>query len=248
MKRLLYLLGFLIFIIISNCFAVDFYEVTRSTCGNSTLSDIRDMIRNRIDDPSTSYGDVRYSDSFINNLINIAQRDITINTNCLWSTCTGYTVADQAGYELLDDIWAIDRVVWNDDYVLTPKDVYEMDSDNANWFDVSSSSSTDYYWYKGDDDIYFFPTPEYSTGTIQIWYIKLPDDMDSDSDEIFDSMPKLEAFKEALMHYVTYRIYFLEGDTRYQIAWQEYNAYIDMIKKTWDIQPNYKPNLRLWRD
>lgn len=248
MKKLSCLL-FISFLTISNLFAVDFYEIERSTVGNSTLSDIRDLVRNRVDDPSTSYGDPRYTNALINEFINEGQRDVTINTNCLWSSCTGFTVADQAEYDLLTNIWAIDRVVWNDDYILGPKDIYEMDADNASWFDTDASSSTAYYWYRGmPDKIYFFPTPENSTGTLKIWYIKLPENMTSDSDEIFDSNAKLEAFKESLVHYATYRIFFLEGDPRSQTAWQEYNAYLGVIKKTWDIQPNYKPSLRLWRE
>ena len=248
MKKIIFILGIFIFLFCNALFAVDFYEITRSTVGNSTLSEIRDLVRERIDDPETSYGNTRYSNAFINSLINMAQRDISINTQCLWSSCTGQVTQDVAEYDLLNNIWAIDRVVWNDDWVLKPKSIYDMDNSTIDWFDTTTSSSTIYYWYRGQRQIYFYPTPEYSGGTIQIWYIKLPDDMTADSEEIFDSDVTLEAFKDALVVYSMAKIYFFEGDTRASTSFQEYLAYLDMIRKNHNITPDYKPSLTVWGD
>jgi len=227
----------------SNSYSTTFYEITRSTIGNTTLSTIRTLVRREIDDPTNSYGTNTYSNSYLDDYINISHRDIVYNTQCLHAKATGYLVAGTTEYDLPTNLIAIERVRYNDD-ILPEKDIYAFDEDNSSWFTADVSSPTAYYKFEGIHKIGFYPCPKYSGGLTTLWYTKYPDILDDDTDEIFDSDPKLEPFRRAIVCLASYYILFQEQNPKSETLYREYQAYLKSIKDNYNLRPNYRPEMR----
>ena len=248
MKKIILFLTFLFLPSVLFAYTSAFYEVTRSTVGNSTLSDIRTSVRIEIEDSSNTYGTNRYTDAQINSFINTVQQEISIITKCLHTEATGQLTAGTTYYYLPQNCVGIERVLFEDnDDILEEKNPYDMDKTNADWYSAGSSSSTAYYRFPGYEKIGFYPCPEYSDGVIRIWYVKAADLMNDDADEIFDSIPILEYFKRTIVVGASSLIFMIENDARYQTKYQEYTAYINLILKHYDYTPNYNPTISIYK-
>lgn len=246
-----YIYLFLIFVFAFCCnafcdaYSADFFEITKSTCGNKTLSDIRTMVREKVKDPSNSFGGTRYTDTQINRYINLAQKEICINIGFLKATSTGTLTANTTEYYLPTNILFIERVQYGDEDTLYETTMAQLDNDSYGWFDTSASSSTAYYQMTGLQKIAFYPPPLYSSVAVTIYYAKIPIDLSSDSDEIFESDPKLNVFQDVIVMGALTHLLFLENDARWGSMEQKYMAYIERIKSQWNVLPNYKPGIRI---
>ncbi len=233
-------------------YTASFYEISRSTSGNSNLQDIRVLVREEINDSTNTYNTNRYTDAEINKYINIIHEDVCINTQVLLTQCTGQLTAGTTEYYLPLNFLAFQRVIYDPvngdtDYLLEEKNPYDMDVDNSGWFTVAPSTPTNYYRYPAYNKIGFYPAPAYSSSVVTIWYIKRPDELTSDTDEIFDSIPVLESFRRAIVVGTSGIIYMQEGNPMYSIKLQEYSGYIENIKKSYDLMPNYDPSIRVYK-
>lgn len=228
----------------------DFYEISRGTSGNHTLSEIRTLTREEINDPENDYGTNRYTDAELNKYINIIHEDICIITQSLLTQCTGMLTSGTTEYYLPLNYLALQRLVYNpinaDSYLLDEKNPYDMDSRNSEWFNVEPSTPTNYYRYPSYNKIGFFPSPAYSSSTVTIYYTKRPDELTSDSDEIFDSVPVLDSFRRTIVVGVAALLFMQEGNSMYQVKLQEYNGYINNILRSYDLMPNYQPNINVY--
>lgn len=220
-------------------YTASFYETTRSTSGNTSLSTIRTLVREEIQDPTNSYGTNRYTDTKLDRYINIIHEDISLQTHCLHTTATGYLVAGTTSYYLPLNCISIERVIFDTDTLLAVKNPYEMDEVDTGWFDASVSSPTAWYRFPGYEQISFYPAPKYSNGYIKIWYIKKPTALSSDTDEIFDSIPALDVYRRAIVVGVAYILFLQENDPRANTKFQEYAQYLDTIRRLFDMNPTY---------
>lgn len=249
--KYIYLFLMFMFVFCANAFcdaySADFFEITKSTCGNKTLSDIRTMVREKVKDPSNSFGGTRYTDAQVNRYINLTQKEICINTGFLKATSTGTLTANTTEYYLPTNMFFIERVQFGDEDTLAETTMLQLDNNEYGWFDVSASSSTHYYTMVGLQKIGFYPPPEYSNVAVTIYYAKIPIDMSSDTDEIFESDPKLNVFQDVIVMGALTHLLFLENDARWSSMEQKYMAYLERIKMQWNIQPNYQPGVRLKR-
>jgi len=246
--RYIYIAFFYILVIVSSAFCIyspSFYEITRSTCGNATLSDIRTLTREALNDPSNSYGTNRYTDIELNKYINIAYEDLCIQTQCLHSSATGYLTAGTTYYTLPQNCLAVERIIFDGDMLLPVNNPYDLDATQNGWFDAATSSPTAYFQFSGYYTLGFYPCPKYSSGTINMWYIKTPTTLVNDTDEIFDSIPLLNSFRRAIVQGAIYMLLIQEGDTRATTAVQEYNQYIELIKRYYYLQPTYQYKARI---
>lgn len=226
-------------------YTANFYEVTKSTCGNNTLLDIRTLIRDKVKDPSNSFGTTRYTDAQLNNFINMAQKEICINTGFLKATCTGALTAYTTEYYLPTNMLFIERVQYGNEDTLNETTMAQLDNDSNGWFSVDASSPTAYYQMNGLQKIAFYPPPLYSNIVVTIYYAKIPTNMINDTDEIFESDPKLDVFKDVIVMGALTNILFLENDSRWASMEQKYMAYLERIKSQWNVLPNYKPGVRI---
>lgn len=234
-----------------NCCATgydsDFYDITRSTCGNSTLSEIRTEVRRKINDPTNSYSTNHYANADLDYYINQAQTEICIQTQCLHAYATGYLTGGTTAYYLPENLLAIERIVYMNETLLPETDVADLDRDSSGWFTVSESSPTYYYPLRGLQEIGFYPCPEYDDGMTEIWYVKVPADMDDDDDEIFNSDPKLEFFKNVLVLGAVAEVLFIENDARWTTIETKYSSLIQSMRQLLNIRPNYRPGIKIRR-
>lgn len=202
-------------------------KYSRSTSNSSiTLSTVTKSVRVLIDDPNSDYGTIRYSSATLYGLINTAQRIIAINTMCLTAYATQALTAGDTNYVfgdneylLPDDCIAVERVTIDLDDDSGPtyipqKVVHHMDGDYGKTWAVNTTSDTGVTaYYLRNRYIGLYPYPVLAGHELAIWYIKLPDLMDSEDDYIFDGYTPLEAYWHALVVYSAYQILLQEGKT-----------------------------------
>lgn len=249
MKKLLIMSCLFLLTSISGALAYTsaFTEVARSTCGNSTLVDIRNEVRRKINDPSNVYSTNRYSDSDLNYYINQAQKEICLETQCLRSYATATLTAGTTDYYLPTNCLGIDRIEAFGT-LIQETDIKDLDRDDDGWFTVDPDSPTYYYPNKGLQTIGFYTAPEYTSATVELWYTKIPANMTSDTDEIFNSDPKLNEFQYVLVLAAISHILFIEADPRWTTIEQKYVALLDTLRKLWNYRPNYNPSIKIRRN
>lgn len=231
----------------ANCFGA-WTESTRSTSDSKiTLSSCTAAVRIIIDDSYSAHGTVRYSSSTIYDLINTAQRLLCTQTMCLETYSYQTLTADTTEYLLPDDCLAVTRVTLDKLDSKGPQflpftTVFWMDSDKGTAWSVTKSTPTAYYIR--NRAIGMYPFPAYGTATLGLWYYKIPDLMDSESDYIFDGYTPLEIYWRALSVYAAYQIIMQEGgqaDLLERLA-AEYTGAAQGIMSWVRMKPDSQPN------
>lgn len=209
------------------------------TAHGLTLSDAITQIRRNIRDTATDTTLQRYSDTFIANLINEAQRDVVNRT---WIVSNSYSVslvADTTYYTLPTDTIAIERVTIDDANI--PEitiDQMDFESDNTSW---ETTGGTPLYFFQDKSQrtqIGLTPYPT-SGGTLNIIYYCMATDLSAGDDTPFNADTRLTKYHDLLVLRPTYQILLIEG--RSDLAKQyldDYNVKIDLINA---IVGAYKP-------
>jgi hypothetical protein len=216
------------------------------------LSDIRTLVREEINDSTNAYNTNRYTNAEIDKYINIIHEDIAILTQTLLTQCTGVLVNGTTEYYLPLNFVAFERVLFEpvdtskNKVLLKEVNPYDMDVSNSGWFNVKTSTPNSYYKYPSYNQIGFYPCPNASGATIRIWYIKKPNLLVNDTDEIFDSIPILDTFRRALVVGTAALLFMQEENQAYSIKIQEYGGYIGNISRSYDIMPNYNPPAKIY--
>jgi len=221
------LIAFLILLLPSSAFAL-------------TLSDIRNEIRERIDDKADPK--IRYTDKKLNNLINQAQRDVVNNTWCV-SRSTSITLAvGTTFYTLPSDLIAIDRATRQ--YGNLPEvSLMQQDVDNNNtaW---ETTAGTPLYFFQDKSQktkigLAPYPSSASDAGTLRIIYFSTAPDLSADSDVPFNSEVRLTNYQDLLVYYPCYRIFLGEGDKEQATFFrQEYESRLAIMNENLGIKPS----------
>lgn len=169
--------------------------------------EIRDEIRNMVQDVSDNTNETRWSDATLNTRINMVQTEIEKVSRCTYGQYIATPTADTAEIAKPYDLIVIDRVTYismtpaNQQYKkLAWATINGLDRDFPTW-EYQSSSNPRYYYERGDY-IGLYPKPSsvyISTGCLKIDYYKYSDEMDEDSDIPFSGISDLFPYHDLII-------------------------------------------------
>jgi len=166
---------------------------------------IRSQIRYFICDTSTISTQQRWTDSILNQRINLAQYDICAKTFCLQSRAKIDTVTGTREYILPDDFYTIIRAAFEistsagDFERLGWVSIRKLDLDGS-WEDDSNGKPLEYYIRRNRIGLVPAPSSSYSgSQTLQIDYAEIPDEMNSDTDIPFNGRKRLYPYHELIV-------------------------------------------------
>lgn len=180
-----------------------------------TLSSLRESIRYKLQDSTSTVSVTRWSDIELNKRINTVQRDVAKNTRCLYVNEYSTPVAGIREYSKPLNCIAIDRVSVINVSSTTAANQYRklpflsiggMDRDKIGWESYTAGLPMTYY--TRGDNIGFdrpFSAVYCSTGAIKVDYYKYPADMSADSDQPFDSSVSLQVYSDVIILGVAYK-------------------------------------------
>lgn len=177
------------------------------------LGEIRTVIRRNVRDTATVTTLRRYSDSYLNDLINEAQRDVINQTYAISLETSMSVVNGRDEYvtpERTIKVWRVTRVFGN----LPEVELSKMDADfnNEPWQEELGVPA--YFYMKKSDPHYVFlyPVPNDSLlGTLRIEYYAYPEDLVNDTDDPYSSIDELAGYDDLLVYHPTARILIVEG-------------------------------------
>lgn len=176
-----------------------------STCFGLTRADIRDEIRFRVHDSTTTNNPI-WSDTVLNRRINMENRRIAIFTRALYSKTTSNITVGQAEYDRPATAFTVDRVSYR---ILSGTSSYRklvystqeyQDRERQNWENLANGRPLEYY--ERDNKIGLVPPPSSTynlASALKIEYFKIPADMDADTDEPWDSRDDYEQFHDIII-------------------------------------------------
>ncbi|MFA6315706.1 MAG: hypothetical protein WC648_05065, partial [Candidatus Paceibacterota bacterium] len=153
------------------------------------LGGIRNSIRYKLQDSTSTTNTPTWSDTELNKRINSVQRDISRITRCLYAQQISTPVAEQREYSKPTNCIAVDRVSFlqtssTTSYKkLTFATMGGLDRDLITWESYTSGRPL-YYYERGNSIGFERPVSAVyaSTSALKIDYYKYPADMSSDSD------------------------------------------------------------------
>lgn len=139
--------------------------------------------------------------------LNEGQIKIVRKTQCLQRHVETASVKGQASYELPDDCLFVRRATYDDN--LVPPVAFEELDTVAPDRDGSNSTGNAMYYYLWSNSIWFYPAASVTeNGKIDIWYIRTPVELSSNSDE-----PEIpEYMHEQLINYAVMKAKELDED------------------------------------
>lgn len=189
----------------------------------ATLSTIRTLVRDRLDEDSPR----RWTNSQLDRWINEAARDVARRTECLHAKSGDIAVsanAQEIGLSSLTTLLKINRVEWQSTgdsrvYALEYRDYNSMD---AVWWDAkeTTTSTPRFYTLTGNPpalSITIYPIPS-QAGNLTIYYWRLPAEADEDADTV--EVP--EGWHDVLADYAEYKALRRDADPRWREAFDIY--------------------------
>lgn len=175
-----------------------------------TLSGIETQIRRNVRDTSSDTSLQRYSDAYIDALINEGQRDVINNTWAISKSSSISLVSGTTYYLLPTTLIQISRVT-ADSANLPEIDLTQLDfeSNNTDW----ANSGTPKYFFLDRSTVTaigVYPYPS-ASGTLKVTYFSHATDLSSDTDEPFNALDNLAGYHDLLVYYVSARIEVIEG-------------------------------------
>ncbi len=158
--------------------------------------EIRSIIRDLVRDASTDSSKQHWTDSEINDYINIAQKRIASLTWCQQNYYDLSISSHFAVYTVTDTVFTITRVTI-DNKAIEETTLQKLDAGNSEWdVNVTSAEPTEYYIFQSTGTnmkIGFYPPPDQNY-TARIYYYEIASDMTSDSDIPFRGIKQDEPY------------------------------------------------------
>jgi len=208
--------------------------------------EIRSIVRDLVKDASSDPAKQHWSDSEINQYINLAQQEIVSLTWCQQNYYDLTISSHYRVYTITDTVFTITRITVGSKAILETS-FAELDRESSYW-DVSPSSSTPtkYYIYQSSGTnlkIGFYPPPE-KNYNVRIYYIENATDMDDDSDIPFRGIKKLYPYHYLICLWTASQLSAMDENSA--MASFYYKLYLDRIvdmQKTINYKPNYFPTI-----
>lgn len=214
-----------------------------------TLSDIRTQIRRDMVDVKTSTTIQRFSDTEINFLINNAQREICDVVWCLYTSTNISVLSGTTYYTLPTNYYAIERVVYDNQYLLPEKTIALMDREDSSWISANPTNPPENYYLSIDKtQIGLYPCINESSKILKVDYIKVPTDLSSDSDVPYDSNPKFYPYHELIILRVLGWIYNQDQKlNQASIMFSLYTSGLNRMANQIKVSPNFVPSFGVQR-
>lgn len=178
-----------------------------------TLAEIETAVRRNVRDTASSSSLQKYSDAYLDVLINEGQRDV-INQTWAISKSSSITLVDAtASYSLPSDLITIWRATRQNENLLE-LDFPQQDADAADesWETQAGEPRYFYTSFTTPQSVTLYPVPTSTyAGTLKVFYFSYATDLSSDSDEPFNSIDRLSGYHDLLVYYPTIRILMAEN-------------------------------------
>ncbi len=168
--------------------------------------DLRNEIRDILNDNQASTARQRWSNTTLNRRINISQKKIAAYVRCLTSRIRITTIADQRGYIMPDIVGEITRVSYaissdTTTYKRLPRVNYsKLDQDTLQWDNESSSDPNKYSLRRNRVELSPPPSSTYAgTYYLQIDFAVIPDDIDEDDDVPWNDKKSLYPYHDIII-------------------------------------------------
>ena len=198
----------------------------------TTLSEVRNAVRQQINDTGPTSSEYYFSDTTLNYWINEAQLKIIKKCLCVETrthiTTSSTTFPNEyilpATFLEILRVYIINTSSANrTSYLrLSQTNYNRLDKDSSAWDDAGFSTPSEYYirYTTYSVLIGLYPPPDEDhagTDFLRIDYVKFFSDMSSDSDEIFNGLKYLEPYQDLLVDYTVAKC---KGDTKYIAIWE----------------------------
>lgn len=218
------------------------------------LSDLETTVRRAVRDTDSTRQ--TYSDDFIDDYLNDAQRAVVTDTWCLQKSTTIALVAATTFYTLPTDLIAIAEIhtvrAGNAITILEETSRHKLYQTSAKW-EQESGITSEYFVDKGTITtslrLGLHPAPTTSsTGTLVCFYYSQSTDMDSDDDVPLDGYRHLYPYHIALAYHAIARIKARENKmAEADLYFKMYAAEVAAMKDRLGQMPNYYPTGRAYQ-
>lgn len=217
-----------------------------------TLQNIIDKVRPNIQDTDTT--NPAYTDGYIADLANDAQREIN---NMTWCTQTSTSIALTANttYYALPGDFVVDlQVVYYDPDgrtvdELEKKTERKLFMDTPAWERGPAADPINYIIAvpaagSAASRLGLYPPPgSSSTGTVKMWYVTKPTAMSATSDQPFNGIVELTQYHNMIPDYVIMRVKMIEGKTAEADYYGKMFAQkLDVMNQRLGYISNYRPS------
>ncbi len=194
----------------------------------TTLSEIRQQVRDRIDESNAKF----WTNTQIDSWINEGARDLARRGEVLQTRSTITSVAGTQEYTLPTDVVRVYRVEYEDSggqiWPLEYRDFNNMDS--VWWTRQATTESSRPYWftmwgYPPTLSLVVYPTPANSDEIIRIFYYSVPANVTGDGDTV--ACP--QGWEDCIVLYAEYVALRKDGDPRWQEAKMLYEERVDQM-------------------
>lgn len=178
------------------------------------------------------------TNTVLNSWLLEGNQNVCIRARCIRKSATAIaSVAEQAGYNLADEISDFfdisehqDGGIAYDDDRLEERTKAWLDEHYSSWRTASSGTPKHYYRYM--NYIYLYPKPDTSDEDIDVDYVAIPADFDSNV-EPFNQIKYLSVFSYSLVKWLKIKAKQKIGKPQDAAnAMLEYEEYIKFMKKT----------------
>lgn len=183
----------------------------------ATLSELRTMVRDRVDEPSAAF----WTDPQLNRFINEGAREVARRGEVLQTRDEITTVSGVQEYTLPTDVVRVYRVEYQDSsnqiWPLEFRDFNNMDS--VWWTRQATTESSRPYWftmwgYPPTLSIVVYPTPNTSDEVLRTFYYSVPDTITDNN----ATVPCPMGWEDLIVLYAEYVALRKDGDQRWQEA------------------------------
>ncbi len=171
-----------------------------------TLAEIRSEVRYAIKDSTKTVNTPRWTDDALNKKIDIIQRQIAVDTRCIYKEERSTPTANTSEYSMPTDCYIIDRVAYLSASSVTATMQYKklepwtlpgLDISYQTYWENLSAGLPTMYAEKGNS-IVLVPKPSAvycSTGAIKWDYFAIPETVSEDSDEPWNGLKNLYGYQ-----------------------------------------------------
>lgn len=234
-------------------FGVLLFAVPSFAANSLTLSDMRDHVRRIMRDTPVNTDDRRYSDDFLNDVINESHQQIS---GRVWNDEHEYTFAltAQTSYYFLPwDVTDIVAVRWvktnNEKIDLDRTTRQKLMNDNPNWERFGGPPSEYFVQissYQDNLEMWLIPAPDTNnTGSVQLRFRAQPLNMTADADRPFNGEYVFDPYHYTIVYLAVGRLKLLEGRTNEaQLYYGLAESSIENMKAKIGNVGDYNPSFR----
>ena len=217
-----------------------------------SFSDIRTQVRRHVKDTGSTLQ--RFSDDYIDDLLNEGQKDVVNRTWCIVDVGTITLTAATTYYDLRGDMIAMSHAYYTDTSSnnTTLDEVMERSlRQSTPDFDEDSGAPLEYFIRQStsgvnDLEMGIRPVPSSITSeSITYHYYAQASDMSADADVPFEGLSHLISYHPILGYYAVARLYLIEGKLDRATGYNTlYETGVSIMRERIGMAPNYSPSFK----